>query len=192
MTQDIGYLYRNLCETPSDINEHLPSFVDLVEGLVNVNGIHGVRIIELGVRHGVSTIAWLYGLSKRGGRGHLWSVDLNFPFGDTPVRKLAAVDKERWTFVLAKDESSYALDAVPEKCDIVFIDTAHSLAQTKLELELYGTRVRRGGKIVLHDTLENVVETGYPVRTAIEEFVTKRRLTWTDHKFNNGIGVIEM
>lgn len=186
----LDLLYQQQLATESDINEHLPTFVDLVRQ-VSLDNVYPPLVVELGVRHGVSTIAWLYALTKVG-RGHLWSVDVNFPADDAPIRQLDGADKERWTFVLGRDDAPRTLDAMPRACDIVFIDTAHTRAQTQLELEIYAPRVRSGGRIVLHDTLENAVEDGFPVLAAIEEFVAKHSRSWIHHRFNNGLGIIEM
>ena len=60
--------YEEACSTPSDIVEHLPYFVTLCQEL------RAKKVIELGTRGGVSTIAWLYGLELTA--GHLWSVDI--------------------------------------------------------------------------------------------------------------------
>ncbi len=180
-------LYEQLCKAPSDINEHLPAFVEIAREIT------ASRIIELGVREGVSTIGWLYALSVLWPTsGHLWSVDVNFPTDAAPVRLLDADALARWTFIRGRDESRAVREALPNDVDIVFIDTAHTLDQTRTELDLYARRVRRGGRIVLHDTLENAVETGYPVRTAIEEFCDRRDLRWTDRQYNNGLGIIEI
>jgi predicted O-methyltransferase YrrM len=54
--------YAQLCQTPSDINEHLPRLAWMAE---NLDVKH---IIELGARTGVSTTAWLYGLQGKPGR----------------------------------------------------------------------------------------------------------------------------
>ena len=177
----IADVYRELCETPSDINEHLRHFVELA------TRINAHRVIELGVRHGVSTVAWLHAMELTG--GHLWSADRDFPSEDGPVR---TVPHDRWTFVLGRDDAPETLQALPPICDLVFIDTAHTLAQTMTELELYARRVRSGGYIILHDTLENAVEPDYPVRTAIERFTSIRRATWANYPYNNGLGVISL
>lgn len=183
---NIDEAYRTLLVAPSDINEHLPMMVDIARQF------HEPRIIELGVRGGVSTIAWLYALQQGIGQGHLWSVDVEFPLDGSPIRTLRDVDWRAWTFILGRDDAPMTLAALPSECDIVFIDTAHTLRQTQRELALYAPRVRSGGRIVLHDTLENGVESGFPVRTAIEDFVKQRGLRWTDHPYNNGLGIIEM
>lgn len=187
--------YARLCREPSDINEHLPTFVAAVEEL---NASH---VIELGVRYGVSTIAWLSALQGQFG-GHLWSVDCSFPVaapGSTvnlldPQGPLGVVDY--WTFVLGYDTWSVVLDALPAKADIVFIDTNHVYEETLAELNLYYPRVRWGGRMFLHDTALETTgnattpQPPYPVRTAIEEFCKDHKLEWTNNPNNSGLGTI--
>ncbi len=171
--------YGRLCRTPSDINEHLPTFVALVQRL---NAKH---VIELGTRSGVSTTAWLHGLSKTGGR--LTSVDID----EAP--DIATHDD--WTF-LQGDDCDPDITVQLDPADIVFIDTSHTYLQTVAELYLYRWLVKPGGLMVLHDTelahpQDAPIRPAYPVKTAIEEFIADTGYEWTNHRNNNGLGIIE-
>jgi len=161
----IGDLYEMQLAQPSDIVEHLPYFVELAQ--------HAQTVIELGVRTGVSTVAWLYGLEQSG--GHLWSVDIA-PAPSLPSRQ--------WTFILGDD-----LDVVgqlPDEVDVVFIDTSHHYQRTLDELAAYLPKVRSGGTIVLHDTELEVPEDTpagdppFPVKTAIAKFCDEHQLIWSN------------
>lgn len=202
--QALADRYAQVCGEPSDINEHLPTFVRTIEEL------GATKVIELGVRYGVSTIAWLYGLE---GRGHLWSVDCAFPVPRPPDPALRPAEWEVnlldpqepggigvidfWTFVLGYDNWGPVLACLPHvPVDIVFIDTQHTYEQTTLELELYYPKVRKGGRILLHDTA--IETTGnattpqplYPVRTAIGEFCAARHIQWDNVDHCSGLGTI--
>jgi predicted O-methyltransferase YrrM len=161
-------LYLDACHTPSDIFEHLPVFVDLCREL------KATKVIELGTRGGVSTIAWLYGLDHQ---GHLWSVDIN----PGPL-----LDYEHWTFLRGHDLDPVVLAELPEKVDAIFIDTSHHYEDTLRELETYLPRVREGGRLVLHDTELEVPEDSpagdppYPVKTAVEYFCELHDLEWSN------------
>jgi len=156
--------YEGHCRTESDIRGHLPRMVELVESL---NAQH---VIELGTRSGVSTIAWLHGLAKTGGR--LTSVDLD------PKPDIG--DFDHWTFIQGDDLDPAILDQL-EPADIVFIDTSHLYHQTRAELDTYWYKVKPGGVICLHDTeLEwptgaNPADGAYPVKRALMEFVRHHR-----------------
>ena len=180
--RDTEDVYRELCATPSDINEHLATFVDMV----SARDPHARRIVELGVREGVSTIAWIH---AAGEIGHVWSVDMNFP---SDASLLRTIDRSRWTFILGSDDDPHVLAALPAECDVVFIDTAHTLEQTERELRLYAPRVVPGGLIFLHDTCDNNADSNWPVRTAIERFCARANLKWVEHRHNYGLGIIEV
>lgn len=188
--------YLRLCEEPSDINEHLSTFVHAAISM------EAATVIELGVRYGLSTIAWLYGLNATA--GHLWSVDCSWPVV-APNAYENLLDPqgplgvcENWTFILGYDTWSATLDALPDQCDILFIDTNHVYEETLVELALYYPRVKSGGRIYLHDTA--IETTGnattpqppYPVRTAVEEFCAKHKLKFTNQTNCSGLGLIEV
>lgn len=175
----VAALYEQRCRENGDINEHLPRFVELCEEL------QAKRIIELGVRDGVSTAAWLYGLEATG--GHLWSVDL------TPA---PVIPTGSWTFVLGNDTAPSTIANLPDDVDLVFIDTDHTYEQTLHELALYRPRVRPGGRIVLHDTEverpENTDDRNFPVKRAVTLFCQANGFAWTNYENNNGLAVIEI
>ena len=174
--------YHEMCRTPSDIYLHLPRFVEIVR-LGNVQ-----KVIELGTRTGVSTIAWLYALEQTG--GHLWSVDLD---GKPPIG-----DYSHWTFIQGDDESDTVLSQLPSPVDVVFLDTSHWYPNTCRELELYLPMVRSGGLIVCHDTElplpegADPADGAYPVKRAITEFVARHGLRWTNIPECWGLGIIEV
>ncbi|RLA30264.1 MAG: hypothetical protein DRR03_10915 [Gammaproteobacteria bacterium] len=170
--------YDRLCRTPSDINEHLPTFLNLV---LCLNAQH---VIELGTRSGVSTVAWLYGLLKTGGR--LTSVDLDGEPFDA---------HDAWTFIQG-DDLDPAVTVQLDPADIVFIDTSHTYPQTVAELNLYRWLVKPGGLIVCHDTelahpADAPARPAFPVKTAIEEFTEANGYRWINHPNCNGLGIIE-
>ena len=178
---DVLYLrYADVCATPSDIYEHLPVFVELV------HDVNAKKVIELGTRTGVSTIAWLYALEETG--GHLWSVDIDAapPIGTYP----------HWTFVQGDDMDSDVYGQLPYDVDVLFIDTSHDYTHTLRELNLYRWLVRPGGVILLHDTElphpEGVIGPPYPVKKAVNEFCAAEGLTWENRPNCWGLGIIEV
>ncbi len=171
--------YERLCVTPSDIFEHLPVFVSLVEEL------DAGHVIELGTRSGVSTVAWLYGLSKTGGR--LTSIDIDEP---PDIRAHGC-----WEFIRGDDCTPEVLTQL-DPADIVFIDTSHTYVHTLRELNLYRWLVKPGGRIVLHDTElvrpeDAPVRPLYPVKAAIEKFTADTGYRWANLPNCHGLGIIE-
>lgn len=179
-TDELRARYEHCAATPSDINQHLRTFV---QTCVHLNA---KAVIELGVRWGTSTIAWLYGLSQTDGR--LWSVDVS-PKPD--------LEDRRWTFIQGDDLEPGVVLQTPSNVDVVFIDTTHSYEQTLAELELYIPKVRDGGRVLLHDTEvetpEGVVDDPpFPVMRAVDAFCHNNGLCWTNHPHNNGLGIIKV
>jgi cephalosporin hydroxylase len=196
--------YHALCRESVDMHEHMPTFAGAVEEL------DAKVIIELGVRYGHSTIAWLYGLHvKEHSGGHLWSVDCSFPVPADPasasqIDSINLLDPQgplgvmpNWTFILGYDTWPAVLDVLPQdNVDIVFLDTNHVYEETLVELDLYYPRVRAGGRIYLHDTA--IETTGnattpqppYPVHTAMQEFCAERDLKYTNNPNCFGLGCI--
>lgn len=161
--------YEYELHNPTDIHEHLPTFVELCVEL------DARKVIELGVRSGVSTIAWLVGLDKTG--GELWSVDMS---------GAPDIEADRWTFLRGHDLDPIVLAELPNQADIVFIDTSHHYNDTLRELETYLPRVRPGGRIVLHDTELEVPEDSpagdppFPVKAAVQYFCELHDLEWSN------------
>ncbi len=186
----LDHHYQLVSTQPSDIVDHLPTFLRTVDEL------KASQVIELGVRYGVSTIAWLYALD---GSGHLWSVDVAPPTpapGSTLNLLAPLPDVTHWTFVQGNDTDPYVVAALPDEVDIVFIDTNHIYEETLEELRLYVPKVRPGGRVLLHDTAlaatANAVtpQPPYPVRSAVAEFCRANDLRWTETLDCYGLGTI--
>lgn len=164
--------------TPSDINEHLQTLHDIcIETDATV-------VVELGVRTGVSTAAFLAAMETTG--GVVWSCDINQPRVDPLIR-----DHPRWEFWWGDDLE--LADEAPD-CDVLFIDTSHAYQHTLDELDAYAAKAAK--VIVLHDTqLEQPEQVGpqpsFPVRKACLEWLD-RNPGWGWHEFtnNNGLGVM--
>jgi cephalosporin hydroxylase len=170
-----------------------------------VEELKAQKVIELGVRYGVSTLAWIHALHRQGS-GHLWAVDCSWPFyiQDDQVR-INLLDPQgplgmvsEWTFILGYDTAPSVLDALPDKdVDIIFIDTNHVYEETLVELDLYYPRVRKGGRIYLHDTMLESTgndpdsETRFPVKSAIEKFCKDNHLEWSNAEYCYGLGLIQ-
>ena len=175
---------RNRDDPDSDIAPHFPTFFEVVRDT------RAHTILELGVRDGHSTSAWLMALAESGHRGTLSSIDRDpsaLPF------------RVGWRFLCADDLSALAREWAPDVLDVLFIDTDHAYGHTLDELDVYGARVRPGGMIVCHDTEnEDPASRGeaideqppFPVRVAIDEWTQAHGLSWTNDTRSWGLGLI--
>jgi len=122
--------YNKAANTPSDINEHVPTLKELASKCDHVT--------EFGVRTGVSTTGLLAAQPKR-----LVSYDLN----DSPqARALTNVKgKTEFDFIIG---DSHNVDI--EETDMLFIDTKHTGEHVYGELTRHHAKVKKW--IAFHDT----------------------------------------
>jgi hypothetical protein len=189
-SQIIVSRFHNLCETPSDINEHLRAIYELARS--------GTSAAELGVRGIVSTYALLLGLGQSvvaaaDQRRSLTCVDIdNIDMSEvTQLGRAVGVDIE----FICQDSAKVELPEV----DLLWIDTWHIYEHLKRELNAHHKKVRR--YIAMHDTEIDGVdgeslrcsmdperqakETGYPIegickglKPAIDEFLAEHKDEW--------------
>ena|SRR3990167_9763208 len=163
--------YKQLCETPSDINEHLP----ILKSYALLSDV----IIELGVRGMVSTWGLLAGHPKE-----MLSVDIVHPseHRGSVEEAVELVEKEGtiWDFLLAS-----SLEVELPHHDLLFIDTIHSYDQLSQELKLHSPRTSK--YIIMHDTV--IPE----MQRAIGEFLTNN-MDWKVKEIfenNNGLTILQ-
>ena len=167
-------MYKELCNSQSDINEHLPTLKYLAGQCTHVT--------EMGVRYIVSTWAFLEGLEK----GTLVSLDIKHPStygGD--ITKVESFAKEKGIDFQFIEADSLKVNI--DKTDLLFLDTDHTYLQVKGELERHAKRVRKF--IVFHDTTSCEKE----IMPAINEFLAENS-KWKllkRYENNNGLTVIE-
>lgn len=132
------YYYEQSKNTPSDINEHIEVLYEYAKG--------SNSILECGVRSGVSTWAFAYGLLNN----------------DSDIKKLVSCDLQKDpSFELRELILKLNLDFKfwigndlnypdNEKFDIIFIDTWHIYGQLKRELAKFASMCNKW--IIMHDT----------------------------------------
>jgi len=180
-----GYLDR--LSRWSDIQEYLPYLHDAVLAYPEA------KIVELGARRGNSTLAFLAAAQQV--KGHVWSVDIDnvalVADGMYPWRKIPW-----WTFVHGSDMDEKIQAQLPEKIDVLFIDSSHEYGHTMDELHTYMPRVAEGGVALFHDTRLKGWP-GYiaptelpPVRQALNDYCAQTGLSWEEIPGNYGLGVM--
>lgn len=178
---NLGERFAAACTEPSDIRLHVPRLARIVR---ERNAQH---VIELGTRGGVSTVAFLAGLSYTGGALTSCDLDERPDFGG---------DVPRWAFVRGNDLDPDVL-AQMSPADIVFIDTSHLYEQTLAELRAYRPMLRPNSIFILHDTelphpAGEDERIAFPVRKAIERYCAEERLEWCNWSGSHGLGMIEV
>ena len=129
----------NWADGIADTDWMLPVFWGLARGFANV------RVGEIGMRHGISTLAFL--LAARDVGGHVWSIDIDECItGRRNVLHAGLADYH--TFI----EGDSACMEFPEQLDVLFIDGEHTYAALNLDFRQHVGRVKKGGVILFHDT----------------------------------------
>lgn len=184
--------YTCLCNTPSDINLHLPTLMRYGYGKKHVT--------EMGVRYVVSTFAFLMGRPKR-----LVSIDIEHP-NNVEYKEIRGEEEFEMAERYARENNvdfefrkGDTLEMEIEETDVLFIDTLHCYRQLSRELELHSKKVRE--YILLHDTstygyvderpLPNDDRQGLVL--AVNEFLSRNSgewMAWEQYFFNNGLIVL--
>jgi predicted O-methyltransferase YrrM len=192
--------YADRLRGDSDIKDEMPYL------LARAEGYQQVRVLELGVRAGRSTSAFLAAAARV--HGHVWSVDVNPP--DVPDRWRTC---GYWTFTQI-DDMCYAPELgwderlgprFAAEFDILFIDTSHEVVHTLAELRKFVPYVAAGGVVLCHDT--KLTDPADPaarpyVAQALDLFCAERTLQsraggriggmcWEERGGRYGLGVIE-
>lgn len=187
---DIDALYKEARNTPSDINEHLETMRKLA---FELDQDRDIRIVELGVRTGVSTAAWIKALADRRSKAFdtLMSIDIDKDSIDYVRNKFEGVD---FFFPTLGNSltTNHLLEFDDLSIDILFIDTLHEGSQLLCELTIWAPRV--SDYIVLHDTetFGEVGENGgLGLKWAVEKFLdsTEGRDWQEEEVFHNNNGL---
>lgn len=164
-------MYETYLKAWSDIEVHLTHLHELAHGTV----------VELGVRHGISTSALLTGVEDHG--GEVWSYDL-----DRRCGWLFSAHPQ-WHFIEADSEETYLVPMSKLPIDLLFIDTVHTYEKTLSEITAWWPLMRQpGGRILLHDTDDGSTFPG--VRQAIHAFCGFSKFYWL-YPGSYGLGEIE-
>lgn len=149
--------------------------------------VRAERILELGVRQGVSTRALLLAAQFLG--AHLWSVDV-----DPCLEASRAIDgwglTQHWSFIRAESRE-FLRSWRPGPMDLVFIDSGHSYELTLDELRLTSRLLWPWGVILLHDTQDP----NWPgVAQAVRQFLAldPERYSYQELGTRHGLGKISV
>lgn len=199
--EQVNFKYTELCNTPSDINEHLPTVYRYARECESV--------FETGVRGCISSWALAKGLLENGkSKKKLFLNDI-FPCNISGLldstKSLPITVEYKWINNLQLE--------LPYSVDMTFIDTWHIYGQLKRELNKFSKVTNK--YIAMHDTTvdaihgetirlgmnaqQQSIESGFPVKEincglqkAIDEFLAENT-NWTlDVRYinNNGLTIL--
>lgn len=128
---------------PTDISDHLPTlFREAMEMSPRL-------IVELGVRGGEST--FVFERVARLCESHLVSVDIDDCLRASPYKDWVFVQKDDTVF--AGEFREFCRErGLPEKIDVLFIDTSHLYEHTVEEIRLWFPHLAERCKVLFHDT----------------------------------------
>jgi cephalosporin hydroxylase len=137
---ELGKMYNQAQNQTSDINEHVPVLYNLAKECSSV--------VEIGVRHMVSTWGLLQGLSESSApnRSYL-GIDLALPPADLFAK---AVRLSRTNEILFDFWQENDLNIIIPYTDLLFIDSFHTYCHLTYELETFSPYVSK--YIAMHDT----------------------------------------
>lgn len=134
---ELGAYYQGLRRQPRlDVHRHLERWRQSVRP--------GLVVLELGIRQGVSTAAFLVG------GAHVVGVD-SLKSGHSPNPNVA--EHPRFSLIVGDDTDPQVFERAAElgPYDALHIDTSHTEEHTRQELALYTKLVRPGGRVWGHD-----------------------------------------
>jgi len=194
--------YNYYCQSPSDINEHLPTLYQYAQECESV--------IELGVRGVISSYALINGLMNNNKKNK--KILLN-DISHCDINELLSITNNLPIEVNYKWINDLDLD-IRENVDLTFIDTWHVYGHLKRELDKFSKVTNK--YIIMHDTTvdewhgetirigwnaeQQSKETGIPVNEinkglwpAIEEFLVANKNWKIKERFrnNNGLTILE-
>jgi hypothetical protein len=209
--ENIFEKYNNLCKTPSDINEHLPTLFKYASQCDSA--------FETGVRGVISSWALLYGLiSNNNGNTKYFLMNDIVPCDiDEINNSIETINKENQIVKLDflwKNNLEIEFEN-NQIFDLTFIDTLHCYGQLRRELDKFSKNTNK--YIIMHDTsidefkgeifrsnnsiLEYKQMTGFTddndillgLSQAIEQFLNKNKDWILLEKFtnNNGLTVLK-
>ena len=121
----------------SDFNYKLDNFLFPI-----IKGINNPTILELGVQKGRSTKKFLDICKKNNGK--LFSIDIEDCSN--------IINDKSWNFYQTRDDNfEYIKSKIPEKIDILFIDTLHEANHVKKLINKYYPIIKKNGFIFIDD-----------------------------------------
>jgi hypothetical protein len=147
MNNQISINYNQLCNNPSDINEHLP--------ILSKYATECDSILELGVRGCISSWAFVNGLLNNNINNNKKKLFLN-DIKNCNIKELLDCTSNTNLIINYKWCNDLDLDFKDKTFDLVFIDTWHVYGQLKRELNKFSKITNK--YIIMHDTTVDAIQ----------------------------------
>lgn len=108
------------------------------------------RVLEIGVRHGVTTLALLHAMAETGGTLHSVEIDEQWAKAATKEVERAGLQAQ-WRLNVCSSDAFAASYSDSVEFDLIWIDGDHGLEQVTKDVDNFAPMVRRGGILALHD-----------------------------------------
>jgi predicted O-methyltransferase YrrM len=148
--------------------------------------LNAQTVVELGCFVGWSSahLALALKASNRGGR--LFCVDYMQRYLDVAMANLRRHGlSDLATPVCGRSLDAAVMAALPEKIDIVFLDTSHAYPATRDEILAYAARLTPAGCLVLHDSTS-----ASGVRRSVQEVASRFNVLTFATEQSNGVTVL--
>jgi len=165
--------YDYLRNTPSDINEHLPTLFQYATACES--------ILELGVRGCVSSWALVHGLLNN--NRNIKKIILN-DIIPCDINELLHYTNPLSIDITYEWKNDLDLE-LKNNVDLTFIDTWHIYGQLKRELEKYGSLTNK--YIIMHDTTVDEIY-GENIRCGFDAVEISRNSGYSVEEINCGLG----
>ncbi len=106
------------------------------------------RCLEIGVRHGTSSMALLHAMRETDGM--LTSLEMDPEWCEKAMERVRHFGLNPWWQLHCVNSNDFAA-IFGERLDLLFIDSAHEAAQVRQDVEHYLPLVRQHGLVLLHD-----------------------------------------
>lgn len=130
---DVNYEYQNVCNLPTDINEHCPYLYEYASKCKHVT--------ELGQRYGLSTIAFLKAAKDNNSTFHSYD-----PQSNSRMDYMNLIAKENnidYKYFLSTAMNNEETESLIEETELLFIDTNHHVDQITKEVTLHSPKVKK-------------------------------------------------
>ena len=108
----------------------------------NIENKKNIKILEFGVRQGISTIKFLQTIKQN--HGHLYSIDVD------DCRKIS--NDPNWTFIQSRDDDfEYLENKIPNEFDVIYLDSFHNAKHIKKIIYHYYSKLKNNGFFFIDD-----------------------------------------